>query len=224
MEVKLKSAFSVISPLGEKGGFYDHLGKHNQKIKVKSFPNPNVIQHNFNQGILLTEGCAAQIIANKIDHNYKANIALGGESSGLTRIKYNYIENSLQEGVFVIDGQRELVIEDNIIENNHDGIVLVNSEGQVKDNVIKSNQRSGIMTCSKTAAYIDQNTIEDNLVSGIVIKDPSLPILRRNQIQKNFYQLQMERNVAEKKWRVYQKENPQIVGQNEIPKATCNIF
>jgi len=59
MEVKLKSAFSVISPLGEKGGFYDHLGKHNQKIKVKSFPNPNVIQHNFNQGILLTEGCAA---------------------------------------------------------------------------------------------------------------------------------------------------------------------
>jgi hypothetical protein len=59
------------------------------------------------------------------------------------------------------------------------------------------------MTCSKTAAYIDQNIIEDNLVSGIVIKDPSLPILRRNQIQKNFYQLQMERNVAEKKWRVY---------------------
>lgn len=29
----------------------------------------------------------------------------------------------------MIDGQRELVIEDNIIENNHDGIVLVNSEG-----------------------------------------------------------------------------------------------
>ena len=62
---------------------------------MKSFPNPNVIQHNFNQGILLTEGCAAQIIANKIDGNYKANIALGGEASGLCKIKYNYIENSL---------------------------------------------------------------------------------------------------------------------------------
>ena len=58
----------------------------------------------------------------------KANIACGGEASGKTRIMYNYIENSKQEGIFVIDGERELVIEDNQVENNHDGVVLVNSE------------------------------------------------------------------------------------------------
>jgi Flp pilus assembly CpaF family ATPase len=62
---------------------------------------------------LLTEGCSAQIIANKIDGNMKANVACGGTSSGKTRIMYNYIENSKQEGIFVIDGERELRIEDN---------------------------------------------------------------------------------------------------------------
>lgn len=72
------------------------------------------------------------------------------------------------------------MIEDNQIEMNQDGIVLVNSEGQVKDNSIKNNLRAGILTASKTTAFIDQNIIEDNLVSGVVIKDPSLPILRRN--------------------------------------------
>jgi hypothetical protein len=58
----------------------------------------------------------------------------------------------------------------------------------------------------------------------MVIKDPSLPTLRRNLIQKNFYQLQMEKNVASQMWALYMKENPQIVGNNEIPKQGCSIF
>lgn len=59
---------------------------------------------------------------------------------------YNYIENSKQEGIFIIEGERELLIEDNHIEMNQDGIVLVNSEGQIKENSIKSNLRAGIIT------------------------------------------------------------------------------
>jgi parallel beta-helix repeat protein len=165
------------------------MGKLNQHINVKSFPNPNVIAQNYNQGILIVEGSSAKIIANKIDGNIKANIALGGQESGKTRIKYNYIENSKQEGIFVIDGEQNLLIEDNQIEGNNDGIVLVNSNGQVRENSIKTNQRSGILTASKTTAYIDSNIIEDNLVSGILIKDPSTPLLRRNEIAKNFFQL-----------------------------------
>ncbi len=82
---------------------------------------------NYNQGILIAEGSSAQIIANKLDGNVKANIALGGERSGKSKIKYNYIENSKQEGIFVIDGESDLIIEDNQIEGNNDGIVLVNS-------------------------------------------------------------------------------------------------
>lgn len=82
-------------------------------INVKSFPNPNVISSNFSQGILIVEGSSAKIISNKIDSNIKANIALGGKDSGKTRIKYNYIENSKSEGIFVLEGEERLVIEDN---------------------------------------------------------------------------------------------------------------
>ena len=58
-------------------------------FRLKSFPNSNVIRYNYNQGILIVEGSYAHIIANKIDANIKANIAVGGENSGKTRIKFN---------------------------------------------------------------------------------------------------------------------------------------
>ena len=84
------------------------------QLRVKSFPNANVISHNYNQGILIVEGSSAEIIANKIEHNIKANIALGGEKTGDTRIMYNYILASKSgEGIFVVEGEKELLIEDN---------------------------------------------------------------------------------------------------------------
>jgi parallel beta-helix repeat protein len=46
---ELNTHFSIVSELGEgKGGFYGQLGQQNKNIKVKSFPNPNLIQNNFN--------------------------------------------------------------------------------------------------------------------------------------------------------------------------------
>jgi hypothetical protein len=84
-----------------------------RNINIKSFPNPNVITQNFNQGILLVEGSYAKVISNKIDNNIKANIAVGGLNSGNTRIKFNYIEESKSEGIFVIEGEEKLLIEDN---------------------------------------------------------------------------------------------------------------
>jgi hypothetical protein len=63
---------------------------------------------------LIVEGSSAEIIANKIENNIKANIALGGEQTSKTRIMYNYIFNSKSgEGIFVVEGERELLIEDN---------------------------------------------------------------------------------------------------------------
>ena len=105
-----------------------NVNSHTIALKVKSFPNANVIENNYNQGILIVEGSYAHIISNKIEGNIKANVALGGKKSGQTKIKYNYILNSKSgEGVFVIEGEDGLVIEDNQIESNNDGIVLVNS-------------------------------------------------------------------------------------------------
>ena len=88
-------------------------------INIKSFPNANVISSNYNQGILLVEGSSAMIFANKIDKNIKANIALGGKNCGKTQIKFNMLENSKAEGVFVVEGEERLLIEDNDIISNH---------------------------------------------------------------------------------------------------------
>jgi parallel beta-helix repeat protein len=82
-------------------------------------------------------------------------VALGGKKSGETRIRYNYIENSKSEGVFVIEGEEFLCIEDNEIAGNNDGIVMVNSKGCITGNRIKGNNRSGILTASKTKCTIE---------------------------------------------------------------------
>lgn len=64
---------------------------------------------------------------------------------------------------------------------------MVASKGLIKDNVLSGNSRSGLMTCSKTFCIVDSNIVEENLIAGILIKAPSLPELRRNEISKNFF-------------------------------------
>ena len=133
------------------------------------------------------EGSYATIYANRIDKNIKANIALGGKNCGHTKLKYNLIENSKSEGIFVIEGEEKLLIEENEVISNHDGIVLVESKGIIRNNVVKENQRSGILTASNTIALLEGNIVEENWTAGILIKEPSLPEMRKNEVSKNYY-------------------------------------
>ncbi len=116
-----------------------------------------------------------------------------------------------------------MVIQENEVVGNHDGIILVESKGTVRGNVIKENQRSGILTANNTVALLESNVIEENWTAGILIKDPSLPEMRKNEVSKNYYQVQMEAH-AKPRWDFYLRENPKIIGPNEIPKSTCSIF
>ena len=76
------------------------------------------------------EGSSAHIIANRIEKNIKANVALGGQNSGKTIIRWNQIQNAKSgEGIFVVEGEPQLQIDSNQIELNQDGIVLLNSDG-----------------------------------------------------------------------------------------------
>ena len=154
-------------------------------FRMSSFPNSNIIRYNYNQGILIVEGCYALIVANKIDANIRANIALGGERTGKTRIKYNIIENSKSEGIFVIEGEKDLLIEENTINNNFYGMVLIDSMGTIKNNEIIENYTAGVLTEKETTAKFDHNVIAKNMTTGIIIKDPSLPDMRSNHIYGN---------------------------------------
>ena len=62
-----------------------------QHINDVTIPLGNTINQNYSQGILLEEGCSAEIASNHIHKNIKANIALGGRrtSDNPTRILYN---------------------------------------------------------------------------------------------------------------------------------------
>mmetsp|Transcript_11720 Transcript_11720/g.15915 ORF Transcript_11720/g.15915 Transcript_11720/m.15915 type:complete len:132 (+) Transcript_11720:1756-2151(+) len=130
---------------------------------------------------------------------------------------YNYIFNSKSgEGIFVVEGEKELLVEDNQIESNQDGVVLVNSDGKIKGNRIMHNTRSGVLSAGRTIAQIIGNVVEDSN-TGILIKDPSEAILRKNEICKNNVQVEMEKKGAKKFWTLYQRENPKIKGTNAIP-------
>lgn len=157
-----------------------------EHINDLSIPLGNLIQENMSQGILLEEGCSADIFGNNIIKNVKANIALGGWNSGLTKIKFNNIAKSKEEGIFVVEGGSRLMIMANDISGNKDGVVLLRSDGLVQSNDIRENERCGILTVSESTGVIDNNVIVDNKY-GLDIEDTALPELKSNAVEGNTY-------------------------------------
>ena len=105
----------------------------------------NKVHQNYSQGILIEEGCSAEVFGNHLIKNIMANIALGGSYSDKTSIQSNKIEKSKEEGIFVVEGRAELMIMNNDISENKDGIVLVRSDGLVQTNQILGNEGCGIL-------------------------------------------------------------------------------
>jgi parallel beta-helix repeat protein len=64
------------------------------------------------------------------------------------------IENSKSEGIFVIEGEEKLLIEENTINNNVYGVVLIDSKGIVKNNKILDNYTAGLLTEKNTTTLI----------------------------------------------------------------------
>jgi parallel beta-helix repeat protein len=55
----------------------------------------------------------------------------------------------------------------NTIRENNDGVVLVHSEGNISDNVISQNLRSGVLTAGNTKAELTKNLIIQNKNNGV---------------------------------------------------------
>jgi len=95
----------------------------------------NLIKENFAQGILLIESTYAHIEKNMISRNYKANIALGGQSACDTVIINNEIKEGRQEGIFMITVGFCWVIKNKIVDNT-DGIVMFDASPNISLNNI----------------------------------------------------------------------------------------
>ena len=206
----------------------NNIVENNKKCGIKIEDNSkaeiterNVIKKNYNQGILIVEGCSAIITGNNVSQNLKANIAYGGQGSQYTRVERNEINGSVAEGIFIVEGHSDTLVRENEVNENKDGIVLYNSEGSIKENMVQYNQRSGILCGGQTDAEITDNKILSNVSIGVMIKDPSVPQLKANEICHNFYQLSLDKNT--KRLEQYLTLND-VKGQNELPKRTCSIL
>lgn len=64
-------------------------------------------------------------------------------------------------------------------------MVLIDSQGTIKNNEVIENYTAGVLTEKETTAKFDHNVIAKNMTTGIIIKDPSLPDMRSNHIYGN---------------------------------------
>ena len=67
----------------------------------------------------------------------------------------------------MINGEPKSLIYDNYVFGNKDGIILLNSEGEVKHNQVVYNQRAGIHISGTTKAEVCENVVKDNICVGI---------------------------------------------------------
>ena len=69
---------------------------------------------------------------------------------------------------------------------------MINSQGYIKQNKIRRNQRNGVLFLHETNTIMDGNVIEDNQEIGILIKEPSKPKLSNNTMTGNLLQVKMD--------------------------------
>jgi len=199
--------FNGIQISGENGnmkiGIYNNTVNNNRKWGIKIMNNAcadiigrNFIHTNYNQGICIVEGSSWKIIENTISKNLKANIAYGGRGSGNTIIERNKISESMSEGIFLVKGEDQTLINENIIRENLDGITLCDSNGKIFNNLIESNQRWGIQCSGTTIADISKNQIKSNILIGIMVKDLSDPKIGFNVLKDNHYQFSFDKKIS----------------------------
>ncbi len=137
---------------------------------------------------MIVSGASGYIHENKIYKNIKANIAFGGVFSNETKIIDNKIFKSRCEGIFCIEGKTGEIRKNEIYEN-YDGLILVKSDCNVTENIIRNNNRSGVLICDSSKPKLMHNTIQDNKFVGVILRDRSEGVLTQNIIKNNLSQI-----------------------------------
>lgn len=169
---------------------------------------------------MVVSDSSAIIIGNSISKNIKANIAFGGELSEKTVIKGNRIFQSRNEGIFIIDGKVSVISENEVYENN-DGIILINSHPNLSDNTINNNIRSGLFLLEGSSPIVNSNFIRDNQFIGLFIRDKCEGKFNENDIRGNPSQVYLKKECKELMPEI--KKNNIIDGRTDV-EGRCIIF
>ena len=114
-------------------------------------------------------------------------------------IRIKNASNITLHGNTVIENRRGLRIQDSdavVVTDNHSernldaGIYFISSgpgvtNGRISGNVSRGNLNNGILIIGGHANEVDDNTVEDNFNSGVMLYGPSELILRENSIRRN---------------------------------------
>lgn len=156
----------------------------------------NDIYKNIMQGILIIERSSAHVEGNYLKENIKANLAFGGENSCNTVVLNNKISGGRCEGVFIIDGGRAQ-IHNNDIYGNFDGIICLKSFPEIYGNKIQSNKSNGVMIMRDAQPIMNNNAIVNNSAIGVLIKDKSKGVYVNNKIKGNDMDMVMDHKCVE---------------------------
>ena len=181
----------------------------------------NKISSNFGQGVLLVEGTSAHIELNEIFTNYKANIAYGGENTADTVVLNNKIHSSRSEGIFVIESGFSWIYRNEVYGNN-DGVILFDASPHLCGNVVRDNQRAGVIVSGSSFPKMERNEVAFNNTSGVLARDNSRLTMENNHLHDNYYQLSLRQGREDKLQRLM--ENNNIEGTNELPKSLCSTL
>lgn len=95
------------------------------------------------------------------------------------RIRNSKIRNNAGDGIRINHGSNNFLIDSSTIESNANGIVIMGgSTGEVSNNIIISNEVTGIIVSEESFAYIHDNSLTNN-TTGITCDD-SDPIISDN--------------------------------------------
>lgn len=202
------------------------IGNNLCGIKVQSEANPlilsNQIKENNTQGILFVENSWGKVIDNDIFYNSKANIALGGQDSMNTYISNNRIKNGYSEGIFIIKSGR-VIVRCNEIEDNNDGIILVDSYADIHVNSIINNKKHGIFMLQNSRPSVKDNMISGNKEAGIYIKGrTNLAKLMTNTFQDNSKGIFLEKKIQN--YQVLKEKNTFVNNSVEFPTGMCALI
>ncbi len=151
----------------------------------------NVIESNQGSGIVLKETQEAVIADNTIRANHVDGIALLEGSQGV--IQNNTISDQGPNcpeqdcgGIFLDTDTSAQIIGNRIRANNSDGISMRSAiDVEISgENVIESNQGSGIVLDEASEATIEANLIKHNESDGIAFLGASRGVIRRNTISE----------------------------------------
>jgi len=170
-------SFNTIT--GNKNGIYLYSSDGNHIYN-------NVIQYNNRSGIFLNCTCQNNIISsNNASHNGNHGIYLNDYSDFQT-LSYNNIYYNNNSGLVLENCSMNFNINGNmVIGNTNYGMMIVGSTNNISGNTISLNKKDGLYLSADDNNIVYQNTLSDNILTGIRLYNSTHDFIRNNEICDN---------------------------------------